>query len=103
MEAQYDQPLIAFLAKVPDPRCEGMCDHNLLDILIIAVCAVICGAEEWEDMSDFGLCKEEWFRTFLELPAGIPSKYTFRRVFGLLDPEAFEACFTDWVKQTLKR
>ena len=101
MEAQQYQPLTAFLAKVPDPRCEGMCDHNLLDILIIAVCAMICGADEWEDIADFGTCKEDWFRTFLELPRGIPSKYTFRRVFSLLDPVAFEACFTAWVKQTL--
>ncbi|WP_281649239.1 ISAs1 family transposase, partial [Parendozoicomonas sp. Alg238-R29] len=83
------------------PRCEGMCDHNLLDILVIAVCAMICGADEWEDIADFGTCKEDWFRTFLELPCGIPSKYTFRRVFSLLDPAAFEACFTGWVKQTL--
>ncbi|MET4695150.1 hypothetical protein V5J35_000763 [Endozoicomonas sp. NE40] len=95
------QSLSQFLAKVPDPRCSGMCDHNLLDILIIAVCAVICGADEWQDMEDFGHCKEDWFRTFLELPAGIPSKYTFRRVFCLLDPLAFEACFTAWIKQTL--
>ena len=101
MEATQYQPLSQFLAKVPDPRCSGMCDHNLLDILIIAVCAVICGADEWQDMEDFGHCKEDWFRTFLELPAGIPSKYTFRRVFCLLDPVAFEACFTAWIRQTL--
>lgn len=101
MEATQHQPLSQFLAKVPDPRYPRMCDHNLLDILIIAVCAVICGADEWQDMEDFGHCKEDWFKTFLELPAGIPSKYTFRRVFCLLDPAAFEACFTAWIKQTL--
>ncbi len=50
MEAVQYQPLSQFLAKVPDPRRPGMCDHNLLDILIIAVCAVICGADEWQDM-----------------------------------------------------
>ena len=101
MEALQYQPLSQFLAKVPDPRRPGMCDHNLLDILIIAVCAVICGADEWQDIEDFGHCKENWFKTFLELPAGIPSKYTFRRVFCLLDPVAFETCFTSWIKQTL--
>ncbi len=101
MDAKQYQPLSQFLAKVPDPRCSGMCDHNLLDILIIAVCAVICGADEWQDIEDFGHCKEDWFKTFLELPAGIPSKYTFRRVFCLLDPVAFEACFTAWIRQTL--
>ena len=101
MDAKQYQPLSQFLARVPDPRCSGMCDHNLLDILIIAVCAVIYGADEWQDMEDFGHCKEVWFRIFLELPAGIPSKYTFRRVFCLLDPVAFEACFTAWIKQTL--
>ena len=81
MEALQYQPLSQFLAKVPDPRRPGMCDHNLLDILIIAVCAVICGADEWQDIEDFGHCKENWFKTFLELPAGIPSKYTFRQQF----------------------
>ncbi len=108
MEAVQYQPLSQFLAKVPDPRRPGMCElsaygrsHNLLDILIIAVCAVICGADEWQDIEDFGRCKEDWFKTFLELPAGIPSKYTFRRVFCLLDPVAFETCFTGWIKQTL--
>lgn len=103
MEAQQYQPLTEFLAKIPDPRYSKMCDHNLLDILIIAICAVICGADEWEDIAVFGQCKEAWFRTFLELPCGIPSKYTFRRIFCLLDPEAFEMCFTGWVKQTLTK
>ena len=58
MEAVQYQPLSQFLAKVPDPCRPGMCDHNLLDILIIAVCAVICGADEWQDIEDFGRCKE---------------------------------------------
>lgn len=60
---------------------------------MIAMCAVMCGAEGWEDFAEFGKAKQDWFETFLELPNGIPSPDTFRRVFVRLDPQEFEACF----------
>jgi len=69
-----------------------------LDVLVIAMCATICGAEGWEDFAEFGNAKHEWFATFLELPNGIPSPDTFRRVFARLDPHEFEACFMRWVQ-----
>jgi predicted transposase YbfD/YdcC len=72
--------------------------HNLLDIIAIAVCAVIGGADGWADVAVFGRCKEAWFRTFLELPNGIPSHDTFGRVFSLLDPVAFQEAFQAWVR-----
>src|SRR5690349_25045581 len=68
-----------------------------MDVLFIAVCSVICGATSFVDMEDFGNDKEEWFAERLELPNGIPSHDTFRRVFTLIDPDAFEAGFAAWV------
>jgi predicted transposase YbfD/YdcC len=68
-----------------------------VDIVVIAVCAVVCGAEGWVDVAEFGRSKEGWFRTFLALPTGIPSHDTFGRVFSRIDPERFQACFRAWV------
>src|SRR5215207_8090380 len=85
--------LAACFAGLADPRETRRCDHQLIDILAIAVCAVIACAESWEDIELYGRSKRAWLETFLELPNGIPSHDTFRRVFMLLDPDAFEACF----------
>jgi predicted transposase YbfD/YdcC len=85
-------------SKLTDPRIERMKLHQLLDMIVIAICAVICGAETWVDIENFGKARIEWFRKFLELPNGIPSHDTFGRVFALLNGEAFEACFFDWVQ-----
>lgn len=82
---------------VPDPRVERTKKHKLQDILVIAVCAVICGAEHWTHIEAFGKIHEAWFRTFLDLPKGIPSHDTFGRVFAVLDPEAFEAVLRAFV------
>ncbi len=80
-----------------DPRIDRTKLHKLLDILVIAICAVIAGADNWEDVEEFGKARLEWFRTFLELPNGIPSHDTFTRVFARLDPEQFQACFLRWM------
>lgn len=85
-------------AALEDPRVEGRSRHKLLDILVIGICAVICGADDYPGMEEFGKAKEKWFCTFLELPAGIPSHDTFWRLFSALDPEQFQACFLDWMK-----
>jgi predicted transposase YbfD/YdcC len=82
---------------IPDPRVDRTKLHKLEDILIIALCAVICGAETWVDIVDFARAKEVWLRTFLELPHGIPSHDTFGRVFAALDVGAFERAFQSWV------
>jgi predicted transposase YbfD/YdcC len=74
----------------------------LVDILVIAICAVICGAESWEEIAEFGRAKREWFSRFLELPHGIASHDTFRRVFLLLKAEEFERTFLEWVKAAVK-
>jgi predicted transposase YbfD/YdcC len=88
---------------MPDPRVEGRCDHLLGDIILIAICAVLAGAEGWEEIEEFGQTKEAWLRQFLELPCGIPSHDTFRRVFSLLDANIFQERFLDWVEMGLGR
>jgi predicted transposase YbfD/YdcC len=87
-----------YFGQLPDPRAERAKRHDLLEILIIAVCGVICGADSWVDIEEFGKAKEGWFRTFLELPNGIPSHDTFGRVFARLEPEPFERCFMAWAE-----
>ena len=81
-----------------DPRIDRTKLHQLLDILVIAICAIIAGADNWEDVEEFGKAKLEWFRTFLDLPNGIPSHDTLSRVFARLDPVQFQACFMRWMK-----
>jgi len=94
--------LLEHFADLTDPRVERTKLHQLLDILVMAMCATICGAEGWEDFAEFGKAKREWFETFLELPNGIPSPDTFRRVLQRLDPHEFEACFLRWVQSVNK-
>ena len=81
-----------------DPRIERSKRHQLLDIVVIAICAVICGADSWVYVEMFGKGKEGWFRTFLDLPNGIPSHDTFGEVFSRLDPEQFQQCFMEWTQ-----
>lgn len=89
-------------ANLKDPRVNRTKRHLLTDILTITLCAVICGADSWTEIEDFGLCKEQWFKTFLSLPHGIPSHDTFGRVFAALDSEAFSTCFTQWIDAVCK-
>jgi predicted transposase YbfD/YdcC len=85
-------------SRVHDPRIERSKEHKLIDIISIAICAVICGAEGWVDIENFGKSKITWLKTFLELPNGIPSHDTFGRVFSLIDPEEFQGSFHSWVQ-----
>lgn len=90
--------LIYFLEAINDPRIDRQKKHELIDILIIAVCSAICGAKNWVEVEEFGKAKLNWFSTFLNLTHGVPSHDTFRRVFILLDPEEFRNAFIKWVK-----
>ena len=81
-----------------DPRVDRAKRHEVLDIIVITICAVIRGAANWVEIEEFGNAKREWLSRFLGLPNGIPSQDTFGRVSGRLDPEQFGACFMNWVK-----
>src|SRR4051794_27689946 len=96
------EALIAAFETIEDPRCEGKVEHRLLDILVIAVCAVLGEAESFEDIALYGRCKREWLERFLALPNGIPSPDTFRRVLMLVDPDAFERSFLGWVRAVFR-
>lgn len=82
-----------------DPRCHTHRNfrHNLNDILTITILATICGADSWMEIERFGLAKESWLKTFLELPNGIPSHDTFSRVFAIMDPKQLETCYQHWI------
>ena len=99
MEEEQAQTLATIFAAVEDPRIERTKRHKLLDILLIALCGVICGAEGWAEIEEFGRTKEAWLQSFLELPNGIPSHDTFGRVFARIDSQQFETCFLEWVQR----
>lgn len=88
--------ILRAFADMPDPRAHNV-THKLHDMIVIAACAVICGADGWADVELFGQSKLAWFKTFLDLPGGVPSHDTFGRVFARLDPDAFERRFAAWV------
>lgn len=84
--------------KLEDPRLDNHnLRHELTDILVITILGTICGADGWTEIYEFALAKQDWLKTFLSLPNGIPSHDTFGRVFSLIDPNKFEACFYAWI------
>lgn len=90
--------LIEHFEHLKDPRVERTREHELMDIVVIGLCCVICGGDSFNDMEQFGEAKAEWFKTFLKLPNGIPSHDTFNRLFGALDPQSFLECFLSWTQ-----
>jgi len=98
MQTAEKPRIIEHFSPLTDPRILLKTRHKLIDIIVIALCAVLAGADEWTEIAEFGRIHEKWFRTFLELPFGIPSHDTFGRVFSRICPEEFEKCFLDWVR-----
>jgi predicted transposase YbfD/YdcC len=90
--------LIEHFKNLPDPRVNRTKAHELIDVLTIAICTLLCAGESFNDMEDFGKAKEDWFKTFLSLRNGIPSHDTFNRVFAALDPQRFGECFMAWTQ-----
>ncbi len=97
MDVTAPRGLLRAFVHLKDPRVNRTKHHSLGDILAVAICAIICGADGWTQVAKFGRCKLQWFRTFLELPNGIPSHDTFGRVFAALAPAPFEECFMKWI------
>lgn len=97
MDAQSDRGLLRFFRDMPDPRGRNKL-HSLTDLMVIAICALICGADGWVQVELFAKAKKKFFESFLELRHGIPSHDTFGRVFSRLNPDAFEACFVAWTR-----
>ena len=85
-------------ARLKDPRVNRRKRHQLVDIIVIALCAVIAGADNWQKIQAFGLARQRWLKKFLALDNGIPSHDTFERVFERLNPHAFGLCFRTWVQ-----
>lgn len=90
--------LITLLAEVPDPRVTATVDHDLPDILTIALCTILCGGESFYDMEQFGEVRLDWLKTFLRLRNGAPTHDTYNRVFQALDPEQFADCLSRWTQ-----
>jgi len=97
MSSEDNTGLISIFSRIEDPRIDRQRLHKLIDIIVIAICGVISGADTWVDIAHYGKEKKAFLEKFLELPNGIPSHDTFGRVFSLLDGEAFQACFFEWV------
>jgi predicted transposase YbfD/YdcC len=93
-----DVSVTKYFAGLKDPRRRHRRLHQLQDVIVIALCAVIAGAQDWQDIETFGRRRRAWLERFLELPHGIPSHDTFERVFDRLNPQAFQACFRDWAR-----
>ena len=81
-----------------DPRAAYRIEHKLIDILIITICATICGANDWEAIAEYGQTKQDWLKTWLELPNGIPSPDTFSRVLARINPAELQKCFIGWME-----
>jgi predicted transposase YbfD/YdcC len=90
--------IVHHFGELEDPRIDRHKQHQLLDVIVIAICAVLCGADDWVAIETFGKAKEAWLRQFLALPNGIPSHDTFGRVFALLSPVRFQECFVGWMQ-----
>jgi len=101
MDAQATDGLLRFFRSMQDPRAANA-RHSFSDILTITILALLCGSDSWEAVETWGCGNAQWLEEFLDLPHGIPSHDTFDRVFGMLDPLAFEACFTNWTKTLIE-
>lgn len=99
LDVATEQSLIHIFSAINDPRVPGRSEHKLIDIILMTLCALICGATTWYKIQRYAVKHEEWFRTFLELPNGIPSYKTFCRIFCLIPHELFADCLAEWASR----
>jgi predicted transposase YbfD/YdcC len=99
--APADAPIVRHFSIIEDPRLPGHSQtvHKLIDVVVIGVCAAMCGIDDFEHMEQWATAKEPWLRTFLELPHGIPSHNTLNRLFGKINPAKFQDCFLSWMTE----
>lgn len=98
---QNSPTLLDRMMALEDPRQAAKCTHDLGEVVFMATCGLLCGADDWNAIALFAEVREEWFRQYLKLPGGIPSHDTFNRLFSLLDPAQFRELFTRWVQDVL--
>jgi len=99
MDKTVGTSLIEHFSLLPDPRILRKIRHKLIEIIVMSLCAVLAGADDWVEIAEYARIKRDWFKTFLELPGGIPSHDTFGRVFSLIDPEKFGECLMSWIRE----
>jgi predicted transposase YbfD/YdcC len=99
MDERVGSSIVGHFSLLTDPRILLKSKHKLIDIVVITVCAVLAGADDWVEIAGFGRAKEDWFRTFLELPNGIPCHDTFGRLFARIEPEEFGNCLISWIRE----
>jgi predicted transposase YbfD/YdcC len=101
MSAELRERIASCFAELQDPRQPINQTHLFIDLLVISICAIVCGADDWEAVADYAAAKEEWLAGFLTLPGGPPAHDTFWRVFRHLDAEQFQRCFLQWIASTI--
>jgi hypothetical protein len=102
MKLKPKHSIAEHFSNIKDIRIERGKKHKLIDIITISICAVVCGADGWEDIELYGITRKKWLKEFLELPNGIPSHDTFARVFSQINPEEFNKSFLSWVQGICK-
>ena len=103
MNSENNTTLLGCMSKLPDPREPYNQKHKFLDIVTITVLAILCGADTWDEVSDWGIANEDWLSTFLELENGIPSHDTFNRVFQMIDSKKFHELFIEWTESIVEK
>lgn len=96
MNHENKTSLIDSMRDIPDPRAPYNQRHSFIDIIMIAVLAILCGMDTWDEIEDWALSQQGWLKTFLELPNGIPSHDTINRVFQMIEPKKFHIAFLEW-------
>ena len=97
-DEKYEGNFFGYFITIYDPRQDEKVKHKMIDVIFIVVCAGICNCNDWQEIEIWARAREDWLRKFLELPNGIPSQYTYQRVFDVIDPKQFTKCFTQWMK-----